>query len=30
MIEIWGGKQTLWAGDETVIVQDREGITKKG
>ncbi|MEI7856934.1 MAG: hypothetical protein WCH85_05455 [Methanomicrobiales archaeon] len=29
MIEIWG-KQTLWAGDEAVIVQDREGLTKKG
>ncbi|PKL70909.1 MAG: hypothetical protein CVV30_00175 [Methanomicrobiales archaeon HGW-Methanomicrobiales-1] len=29
MIEIWG-KQTLWAGDEAVIVQDREGMTKKG
>jgi hypothetical protein len=29
MIEIWG-KQTLWAGDEAVIVQDREGATKIG
>ena len=29
MIECWG-KQTLWAGDEAVIVQDREGLTKKG
>jgi hypothetical protein len=29
MIEIWG-KQTLWAGNEEVIVQDREGMTKKG
>jgi len=29
MIEIWG-KRTLWAGDEEVIVQDREGMTKKG
>jgi len=29
MIEIWQ-KRTLWAGDEEVIVQDREGITKKG
>jgi hypothetical protein len=29
MIECWG-KQTLWAGDEAVIVQDREGMTKKG
>jgi hypothetical protein len=29
MIEVWG-KQTLWAGDEAVIVQDREGMTKKG
>jgi hypothetical protein len=29
MIEIWG-KRTLWAGDEAVIVQDREGMTKKG
>ena len=29
MIECWG-KQTLWAGEEEVIVQDREGMTKKG
>lgn len=29
MIEIWG-KHTLWAGDEEVIVQDREGMTKHG
>jgi hypothetical protein len=29
MIEIWG-KQTLWGGDEDVIVQDREGMTKHG
>lgn len=29
MIEIWG-KRTLWAGDEEVIVQDREGATKSG
>jgi hypothetical protein len=29
MIEIWG-KRTLWAGDEEVIVQDREGMTKHG
>jgi hypothetical protein len=29
MIEIWG-RQTLWAGEEEVIVQDREGLTKKG
>jgi len=29
MIEIWG-KQTLWAGDEEVIVQDREGKIKHG
>ena len=29
MIEIWG-RRTLWAGEEEVIVQDREGITKKG
>ena len=29
MIEIWG-KRTLWAGDEVVIVQDREGMTKHG
>ena len=29
MIEVWG-KHTLWAGDDEVIVQDREGITKCG
>jgi hypothetical protein len=29
MIEIWG-KQTLWAGEDEVIVQDREGMTKHG
>ena len=29
MIECWG-KQTLWAEDEEVIVQDREGMNKKG
>lgn len=29
MIEIWG-RRTLWAGEEEVIVQDREGLTKKG
>lgn len=29
MIEIWGRK-TLWAGDDEVIVQDREGMTKHG
>jgi hypothetical protein len=29
MIEVWG-KHTLWAGDEEVIVQDREGMTKHG
>ena len=29
MIEIWG-KQTLWGGDEEVIVQDREGMRKTG
>jgi hypothetical protein len=29
MIEIWG-KRTLWAGDEEMIVQDREGMKKKG
>ena len=29
MIEIWG-KQTLWGGEEEVIVQDREGMTKSG
>lgn len=29
MIENWG-RQSLWAGDYEVIVQDREGMTKKG
>jgi len=29
MIEIWG-KHTLWGGDNDVIVQDREGMTKHG
>jgi len=29
MIEIWG-KHTLWAGDDEVIVQDREGMRKHG
>ncbi len=29
MIEIWG-RQTLWAGEDEVIVEDREGMTKKG
>ena len=29
MIEVWG-KHTLWAGDDEVIVQDREGMTKRG
>jgi DNA repair protein NreA len=29
MIEIWG-KQTLWGGEEEVIVQDREGMVKHG
>lgn len=29
MIEIWG-KQTLWAGEDEVIVQDREGMTRHG
>jgi len=29
MIEIWG-KQTLWGGEDEVIVQDREGMTKSG
>ena len=29
MIEIWGCR-TLWAGEEEVIVQDQEGMTKKG
>ena len=29
MIEIWG-RHTLWAGEEEVIMQDREGMSKKG
>jgi len=29
MIEIWG-KHTLWGGEEDTIVQDREGMKKKG
>jgi DNA repair protein NreA len=29
MIEIWGA-HTLWAGDDEVIVQDREGMNKHG
>ena len=29
MIEIWG-RQTLWAGDTEEIVQDREGMVKRG
>jgi len=29
MIECWG-RQSLWAGDEEVIVQDREGMKKQG
>ena len=29
MIEIWG-RHTLWGGEEDVIVQDREGMTKQG
>ena len=29
MIEIWG-RRTLWGGEEEVIVQDQEGMTKKG
>ena len=29
MIEVWGA-HTLWGGDEDVIVQDREGMTKSG
>jgi DNA repair protein NreA len=29
MIEVWG-RHTLWAGDDEVIVQDREGLTKHG
>ncbi|MDD1684332.1 MAG: hypothetical protein LUQ19_00425 [Methanoregula sp.] len=29
MIEVWG-RHTLWAGDDEMIVQDREGMTKHG
>ena len=29
MIEKWG-KDTLWGGDQDIIVQDREGMNKKG
>ncbi len=29
MIEIWG-RHSLWGGEEEVIVQDREGLTKQG
>lgn len=29
MIEVWG-RHTLWAGDDEVIVEDREGMTKHG
>jgi DNA repair protein NreA len=29
MIECWG-KHTLWGGEEDMIVQDREGMTKRG
>lgn len=29
MVEVWGA-HTLWGGDEPVIVQDREGMTKSG
>jgi hypothetical protein len=29
MIEIWG-RHTLWGGDEDMIVQDREGMVKRG
>ena len=29
MIEIWG-RHTLWGGDQEIIVQDREGMTKRG
>ena len=29
MIEIWG-RHTLWGGEEEIIVQDREGMTKRG
>ena len=29
MIEIWG-RHTLWGGEHEIIVQDREGMTKRG
>ncbi len=29
MIEIWG-RHTLWGGDQEIIVQDREGMAKRG
>jgi DNA repair protein NreA len=29
MIEVWG-RHTLWAGDDEMIVQDREGMKKRG
>jgi hypothetical protein len=29
MIEVWG-KKTMWAGDNEVIVEDREGMKKQG
>jgi hypothetical protein len=29
MIEVWGA-HTLWSGDQEMIVQDREGMTKRG
>jgi hypothetical protein len=29
MIEIWG-RHTLWGGDQETIVQDREGLVKRG
>ncbi len=29
MIEIWG-RHTLWGGEEEIIVEDREGMTKRG
>lgn len=29
MVEVWG-KKTLWAGDDEVIVEDREGMKKQG
>jgi len=29
MIEIWG-RHTLWGGEQEIIVQDREGMTKRG